>query len=180
MAYNVAGRSAGRGVSGLVEGFKIVLAPSQQLPIFETNLETLKRDTTNSDIIVIPDDELAMETKIFPVTRIIRPFREWLSANSQFRQVSEIGLRVGKIFIFENDHRRAAQNLRLSGSDSECFCEYKIHEVAARETGHPASLLDLGCGDGLSIYFSGGFFRKPNSMASTCPRNPSALPRRAI
>jgi len=105
---------------GEVEGVKIVLAPKDQQPKirpnFETNLETLKRGATISDIVVIPDDELAMATKFFPVTRIIRPFREWLSANSQFRQVSELAIRPaselaiggGKIFIFENDHRLAA------------------------------------------------------------------------
>ena len=103
---------------GEVEGLKIVLPhPQVQLDwIYETNIRTLERVAISSDIIVIPDDELAMKTKAFPITQIIRPFREWLSANSQFRQVSElairpaieIGLRGGKIFIFENDHRLAA------------------------------------------------------------------------
>ena len=57
---------------------------------------------------------------------------------------------------FADNYREVhSKNLRLSGSDSECFCEYKIHGVVAGETGHLASLLDLGCGDGLSLYFFG-------------------------
>jgi len=55
---------------------------------------------------------------------------------------------------FAEDYREIhSKNLRLSGSDSEFFCEYKIRQVAASESGHPASILDLGCGDGLSLSF---------------------------
>jgi ubiquinone/menaquinone biosynthesis C-methylase UbiE len=62
---------------------------------------------------------------------------------------------------FADNYREIhSQKLRHSGANSEFFCEYKIREVVAGESGHPASILDLGCGDGLSIYFFGRVFPK--------------------
>lgn len=62
---------------------------------------------------------------------------------------------------YANNYRKVhSENLRFSGSDSEYFCEYKIREVLACESSPPSTVLDLGCGDGLSCSFFRQFFPK--------------------
>lgn len=47
-----------------------------------------------------------------------------------------------------------SKNIRLSGAESDYFCEYKILEIKKQEGSSPIKLLDFGCGDGLmSKYF---------------------------
>ena len=46
------------------------------------------------------------------------------------------------------------KNLRLSGAESDYFCEHKILEIKKQEVSSPLKFLDFGCGDGLmSKYF---------------------------
>ena len=46
------------------------------------------------------------------------------------------------------------KNLRLSGAESDYFCEHKILEIKKQEGSLSLKLLDFGCGDGLtSKYF---------------------------
>lgn len=46
------------------------------------------------------------------------------------------------------------KNLRLSGAESNYFCEHKILEIKKQECSQSIKLLDFGCGDGLiSTYF---------------------------
>lgn len=47
---------------------------------------------------------------------------------------------------------------RVSGTDSEYFCEYKIKEIKDHVKGDYPAWLDLGCGDGLSARFVTSYF----------------------
>ena len=53
------------------------------------------------------------------------------------------------------------KNLRLSGANSDYFCEYKILEVKKHEkTKKELKILDVGCGDGSSEEFFSKHFSK--------------------
>jgi len=57
--------------------------------------------------------------------------------------------------VFSEEYRAIhTKNLKLSGAESEYFCEHKILEIKKQEGSSPLKMLDFGCGDGLiSEYF---------------------------
>lgn len=51
------------------------------------------------------------------------------------------------------------KNLKISGANSDYFCEYKIKELAKYEkVGNKLKILDFGCGDGSSEVFFEKYF----------------------
>jgi ubiquinone/menaquinone biosynthesis C-methylase UbiE len=63
--------------------------------------------------------------------------------------------KLQKFDAFSDEYRIIlTKNLRLSGAESDYFCEHKILEIKKQEQSSSLKLLDFGCGDGLiSKYF---------------------------
>jgi len=61
----------------------------------------------------------------------------------------------GEFDAFAKEYRRIhSDNIRLSGAESDYFCEFKILELFKEESQSVIHLLDYGCGDGtIAKYF---------------------------
>jgi ubiquinone/menaquinone biosynthesis C-methylase UbiE len=73
--------------------------------------------------------------------------------------------KIEEFDAFSDEYRTIhTKNLRLSGAQSDYFCEHKILEIKKQESVTSLKMLDFGCGDGLvSKYFvrhfpSGSYF----------------------